>query len=57
MPKCIPCQQQQRYMFQVRSQYQMCKHLRVPFLSYPRTLELALGQGPVVLRGLARYAG
>jgi proton-coupled amino acid transporter len=41
----------------VRSQYQMCKQMRVPFLSYPRTLQLALEQGPVILRRLSRYAG
>ncbi|PSN54889.1 hypothetical protein C0J52_10253 [Blattella germanica] len=41
----------------VRSQYIMCKNLRVPILSYPRTLELALEQGPPVLRWFTRYAG
>jgi len=49
--------QQWWHVLQVRSQYQMCKQLRVPFLSYPRTLQLALEQGPVMLRGLSRYAG
>jgi proton-coupled amino acid transporter len=42
---------------QVRTQYQMCRELRVPILSYPRTLELALKQGPRVLRGFSKYAG
>ncbi|PNF20534.1 Proton-coupled amino acid transporter-like protein CG1139 [Cryptotermes secundus] len=41
----------------VRSQYQMCRQLRVPILSYPRTLELAMKQGPRVLRGFSTYAG
>ncbi|XP_069701054.1 proton-coupled amino acid transporter-like protein CG1139 [Periplaneta americana] len=41
----------------VRSQYEMCKQRRVPILSYPRTLELALEQGPGVLRKFSRFAG
>ncbi|XP_067003588.2 proton-coupled amino acid transporter-like protein CG1139 isoform X1 [Anabrus simplex] len=41
----------------IRSQYELCRQLRVPLLSYPRTVEVALDQGPSVLRKATRYAG
>ncbi|KAJ9585747.1 hypothetical protein L9F63_002442, partial [Diploptera punctata] len=41
----------------VRTQYQMCKNMKVPILGYPRTMQLALEQGPPIFRRISRYAG
>ncbi|CAG9558030.1 unnamed protein product [Danaus chrysippus] len=38
----------------VRSQYQACKRLRVPLLTYPESMSTALGCGPDFLRKFAR---
>lgn len=36
--------------FQVRSQYILCKRLRVPILSYPDSMKYALKDGPAFLK-------
>ncbi|GLH07331.1 Proton-coupled amino acid transporter [Gryllus bimaculatus] len=41
----------------IRTQYEMCRQLRVPVLSYPRTMEIALENGPSFLRKAAPYSG
>ncbi|CAG2064085.1 unnamed protein product, partial [Timema podura] len=41
----------------VRRQYDLCKKMRVPMLSYPKTMEIALQDGPGPLRGAAKYSG
>ncbi|XP_061707880.1 proton-coupled amino acid transporter-like protein CG1139 [Cydia pomonella] len=38
----------------VRSQYDLCKRLRVPLLTYPESMAAALSRGPPALRVLAR---
>ncbi|KAI8430463.1 hypothetical protein MSG28_000731 [Choristoneura fumiferana] len=40
----------------VRSQYDICKRLRVPLLTYPESMSAALAAGPPSLRALARPA-
>jgi len=40
----------------VRSQYMLCKKHRVPLLSYPESMKLALEQGPPSLRWIAPSA-
>lgn len=42
--------------FQVRSQYILCKRRRVPILTYPISMKLALEEGPPYLRWLAPFA-
>lgn len=42
--------------FQVRSQYILCKRRRVPILTYPISMKLALEEGPPALRWLAPAA-
>lgn len=42
--------------FQVRSQYILCKRRRVPILTYPISMKLALEEGPPALRWLAPVA-
>lgn len=37
----------------VRSQYELCKKKRVPILSYPESMKIALQQGPHFMRGAA----
>nr|CAD7204092.1 unnamed protein product [Timema douglasi] len=41
----------------VKRQYDLCKKMRVPMLSYPKTMEIALQDGPGPLRGAAKYSG
>lgn len=41
----------------IRSQYEMCRRLRVPILSYPRSMVIALENGPRCLRKAAPYSG
>ncbi|KAJ8865747.1 hypothetical protein PR048_033268 [Dryococelus australis] len=41
----------------LRQQFILCKMMRVPVLSYPRTMELALEKGPGPLRRLSKYSG
>ncbi|CAO1305140.1 unnamed protein product [Diamesa hyperborea] len=40
----------------VKSQYKLCKKHRVPLLSYPESMKLALEEGPSVLRGFSSSA-
>lgn len=40
----------------VRSQYILCKKHRVPLLSYPESMKLALEQGPGMVRWIAPSA-
>lgn len=40
----------------VRAQYELCKRLRVPCLSYPMSMKYALEQGPHSIRWFAPYA-
>ncbi|XP_075229301.1 proton-coupled amino acid transporter-like protein acs isoform X2 [Lycorma delicatula] len=40
----------------IRSQYELCKRKRVPILSYPETMRVALQQGPYFLRGFANIS-
>lgn len=40
----------------VRSQYILCKRRRVPILTYPISMKLALEEGPACLRWLAPMA-
>lgn len=40
----------------VKAQYELCKRLRVPILSYPMSMKYALEQGPQSLRWFAPYA-
>ncbi|XP_029171872.1 proton-coupled amino acid transporter-like protein CG1139 isoform X2 [Nylanderia fulva] len=40
----------------IRSQYTLCKRLKVPILSYPHSMKHALEQGPQCLRRFAKYA-
>ncbi|KAF6201671.1 hypothetical protein GE061_004065 [Apolygus lucorum] len=37
----------------VRSQYILCKRLKVPVLTYPESMKIALQQGPECLRRFA----
>ncbi|XP_063239533.1 proton-coupled amino acid transporter-like protein CG1139 [Bacillus rossius redtenbacheri] len=41
----------------LRQQFILCKMMRVPVLTYPRTMELALEKGPAPLRRLSKYSG
>lgn len=41
----------------VRSQYELCKQLRVPVLTYPESMMVALKQGPRSLRGFSYISG
>ncbi|XP_054276149.1 proton-coupled amino acid transporter-like protein CG1139 [Macrosteles quadrilineatus] len=41
----------------IRSQYEMCKWLRVPILSYPESMKAALDHGPPILRPFATISG
>uniref|UniRef100_A0A1B6MQS7 Amino acid transporter transmembrane domain-containing protein n=1 Tax=Graphocephala atropunctata TaxID=36148 RepID=A0A1B6MQS7_9HEMI len=41
----------------VRSQYEMCKWLRVPILNYPDSMRVALEHGPPILRIFAGVSG
>lgn len=40
----------------VRAQYELCKKLKVPILSYPVSMEKALEMGPRCLRPAAKYS-
>ncbi|KAL0279968.1 UNVERIFIED_CONTAM: hypothetical protein PYX00_001406 [Menopon gallinae] len=40
----------------VNAQYELCKRMRVPILSYPISMEKALEMGPNWLRGCAKYS-
>ncbi|EEB18928.1 proton-coupled amino acid transporter, putative [Pediculus humanus corporis] len=40
----------------VRAQYELCKKLRVPILSYPASMEKGLEMGPNMLRCFAKYS-
>lgn len=44
------------FIFQVKAQYVLCKRLRVPVLTYPESMKVALEMGPEFLRGFARYS-
>lgn len=41
----------------VRSEYELCKRLRVPSMSYPATAEAALAEGPMWLRPFSKASG
>lgn len=41
----------------VKAQYEMCKQLRVPVLTYPESMRVALNQGPNCLRGFSYISG
>lgn len=45
-----------RFYFQVKAQYAMCKKLKVPVLTYPESMKVALEMGPDCLRGFAKYS-
>lgn len=47
---------EEKLYFQVRSQYILCKRRRVPMLTYPISMKMALEEGPPVLRWLAPFA-
>lgn len=40
-------------MMQVRAQYELCKRRRVPILTYPESMRVALEQGPQSLKMFA----
>ncbi|XP_044254420.1 proton-coupled amino acid transporter-like protein CG1139 [Tribolium madens] len=40
----------------VQAQYVMCKRLKVPMLSYPQSMKVALESGPQCLRPFAKYS-
>lgn len=40
----------------VKAQYELCKRLKVPVLTYPESMKLALQQGPHFLRPFARIS-
>lgn len=40
----------------ITCEYELCRRRRVPSLTYPATFEMALEEGPRILRGLSRYS-
>ncbi|XP_014206432.1 proton-coupled amino acid transporter-like protein CG1139 [Copidosoma floridanum] len=40
----------------VKAQYELCKRLKVPILSYPQSMKVALEQGPTVFRRFAHIS-
>lgn len=43
-------------ILQVRVQYILCKRHRIPILSYPESMKMALQEGPQCLRKFANAA-
>ncbi|KAL7294050.1 hypothetical protein TKK_0012524 [Trichogramma kaykai] len=39
----------------LNAHYELCKRRQVPSMTYPRTMQVALEEGPTCLRGLAKY--
>ena len=40
----------------VKSQYKLCKKLKVPILNYPMSMKAALEQGPSIFQKFSSYA-
>jgi proton-coupled amino acid transporter len=39
----------------IKSEYELCKRRKIPSMTYPRTMEVSLEEGPQCLKRFAKY--
>lgn len=45
-----------RFLFQLQSEYELCRRKKVPSMTFPEVLECAFKEGPQKLQWFAPYA-